>query len=870
MKQLQNVLTYLVFLVLLGSKVSDVYASEVPAPDWGGKLLKSMTITRSNDTDIATFTYDEQNRLKSLVCKQKSGWTKTYNFSYTDNQMRMEGDGYDFIMNIENGRVVSGTLNSKDYSGMLVEFDYDNSGHLVNYTNRLGNNYRSIYFNWNDNLIVSAGREGSEVFFTYMDKIAPPMLQKLIFGELNGDIYMINLPQGICATLYSGTQICDKLISSQQVQQHGKVYNYTYNYNYNGNGDISSFEINDTHYELEWETYTSTPTPMEIPKFSSNSTIEDLNTAHLYWEPVAGASGYEIKAAFQKDVSSGKDAWENADIQYRTTVGADVTDLKIEHLNFFSSYRFAIRALSPDGEEYNSEWFGYGGPRDFNEYFGLNTEARYICPEAITKGRITSKAISIQLSRDISGYSVEDKAVFRKHFNFIDDAKNILKIDYLTVTPSAANPNATVGSAYTKYQIPESAWDSNGTAQITIDGLTPNAVYNITAWDESIPWEQEACYNTLMVRTKQSDPVTMTAKSYTRVYGEANPAFEYDVTEGTITDGTPELATEATVTSPVGTYDIVISKGSVTNSDVTLVNGTLTVTKAPLTISCGSYTIEQGEELPDFALEYSGWKNDETADVLITKPVVICEATKESEPGTYDIILSGAEAQNYSISYQSGTLTVTEKPVKLEVIEGESTMNTNALDGQDLSDNVVGNIYYVIGENGYDSTDKSIVISQPTNMSQIADKQPGSADVKENFNGMILKVAKGKGLITVNVKTSGNAQLVVQVGNGTPMLASKTEKGDVVFSYDVEEDTYVYIYAIIGSSAAKGFGINATDTDSSVRIYSITVSPGATGIRSIEGRSATNDDTIYDLQGRRVKNTAKGVYIVGGRKYSVK
>lgn len=364
--------------------------------------------------------------------------------------------------------------------------------------------------------------------------------------------------------------------------------------------------------------------------------------------------------------------------------------------------------------------------------------------------------------------------------------------------------------------------------------------------------------------------VTLTAKSYTREYGEANPTFEYDVTDGTITSGTPEITCEATATSPVGTYDIVISKGTVSNNGtVNLVKGTLTITKAPLTISVGDYTKEEGEDSPEFIPVFTGFKNNETEDVLTKQPIVTSTATKDSPAGVYEVTVSGAEAQNYSISYQSGTLTVTEKPVELEAIEGESTMNTNALDGQDLSDNVVGNIYYVIGENGYDASDQSIVISQTTNMSQIADKQPGSADVKENFNGMILKVAKGKGLITVNVKTSGNAQLVVQVGNGTPMLASKTEKGDVVFRYDVEEDTYVYIYAIIGSSAAKGYGLNATDTDSSVRIYGITVSPGATGIRSI-GSSEKNDDIIYDLQGRRVKNTAKGVYIVGGRKYSVK
>ena len=365
------------------------------------------------------------------------------------------------------------------------------------------------------------------------------------------------------------------------------------------------------------------------------------------------------------------------------------------------------------------------------------------------------------------------------------------------------------------------------------------------------------------------DNVTLTAKSYSREYGEANPAFEYDVTEGTITNGTPELSSGATAASPVGTYDIVISKGSVTNNEVSLVNGTLTITKAPLTISCGDYTIMQGEALPYFAPMYDGWKNGETEKVLTKRPTVWCVARQDSEPGTYDIIVRDAEAENYEISYVAGTLTITAKPIVIESVEVETEMKTEALNGQDLSNNVVNDVYYNTGEGSYDASDKSVVISQTTNFAQIADKEPGSKDVKENFNGMILKVAKGKGLITVNVKTSGNAQLVVQVGNGTPMLASKTEKGDVVFRYDVEEDTYVYIYAIIGSSAAKGYGINAADTESSVRIYGITVSPGATGIRSI-GASERNDGNIYDLQGHRVETPAKGIYIIGGRKVAVK
>ena len=283
-------------------------------------------------------------------------------------------------------------------------------------------------------------------------------------------------------------------------------------------------------------------------------------------------------------------------------------------------------------------------------------------------------------------------------------------------------------------------------------------------------------------------------------------------------------------------------------NDVT-VTGTFAVNKYTLT-----YKVDN-EEYKTYEVEYGA------------------AITPEAEPTKEGYTFSGWSEIPETMPANDVTIigTFTENPIVIDIepVEAEENINVNNLDGEELSDKVVGNVYYNVGDGGYDSTDKSIVISQPTNMAQIADKQPGSADVKENFNGMILKVAKGNGLITVNVKTSGNAQLVVQVGNGTPMLASKTDKGDVVFRYDVEEDAYVYVYAIIGSSAAKGYGLSAADTESSVRIYSITVSPGATGIRSI-GASERNDDIIYDLQGRRVETPAKGIYIIGGRKVAVK
>ncbi len=204
----------------------------------------------------------------------------------------------------------------------------------------------------------------------------------------------------------------------------------------------------------------------------------------------------------------------------------------------------------------------------------------------------------------------------------------------------------------------------------------------------------------------------------------------------------------------------------------------------------------------------------------------------------------------------------------LDPIDGETTVSTDNLGNEDLSDNVVNDVYYNVGSEGYDASDKSVVISQTTNMGQITDATPGSSEVKNNFNGLILKVAAGKGTITVNVKTTGNAQLVVQVGNQTPMIASKTEQGDVVVSYDVAEDTYVYIYAIIGSSAAP---VHRAAPADAVKIYSIKVTPGATGIDTVHSSQSTVH-SCYTLDGRKLQGqpTKKGVYIVNGRQVVVK
>jgi len=160
-----------------------------------------------------------------------------------------------------------------------------------------------------------------------------------------------------------------------------------------------------------------------------------------------------------------------------------------------------------------------------------------------------------------------------------------------------------------------------------------------------------------------NDPtaVTLTANSYTREYGEDNPVFGYTVSAGSITSGTPSLSCSATKTSPVGSYPIVIKKGSVANGSVTLENGLLIITPAPLTVSAGDYTREEGFPNPEFTLTMTGFKLGETKSVLTKQPVATCDADASSPAGVYTVSVSGGEAQNYSFVYVDGTLTVTER-----------------------------------------------------------------------------------------------------------------------------------------------------------------------------------------------------------------
>ncbi len=104
-----------------------------------------------------------------------------------------------------------------------------------------------------------------------------------------------------------------------------------------------------------------------------------------------------------------------------------------------------------------------------------------------------------------------------------------------------------------------------------------------------------------------SEASVVTANSYTREYGEQNPTFEY--TSAQTLNGAPAISCAADATSAPGTYPISISQGTATDTGLIFVDGTLTITKAPLTAKVNSYTINTSDAMPTFDATYTGLKN---------------------------------------------------------------------------------------------------------------------------------------------------------------------------------------------------------------------------------------------------------------------
>ncbi len=164
-------------------------------------------------------------------------------------------------------------------------------------------------------------------------------------------------------------------------------------------------------------------------------------------------------------------------------------------------------------------------------------------------------------------------------------------------------------------------------------------------------------------------PLTITANAASRVYGAADPVFS--ATFGGLVAGDSaadisglSLTSDALVDSPVGSgYSITPAGANNPNYSYTYVGASYSITPAALRITAIDATRRYGDADPAFSASYSGLVAGDTAADIIG--LGFTSAAADADVGSYSLIPGGASNPNYSISYQSGSLTITRRPATI-------------------------------------------------------------------------------------------------------------------------------------------------------------------------------------------------------------
>lgn len=264
-----------------------------------------------------------------------------------------------------------------------------------------------------------------------------------------------------------------------------------------------------------------------------------------------------------------------------------------------------------------------------------------------------------------------------------------LSLTVNNATREYGNPNPEFSSVITGFVDGENADNQNMTVNYTCDANGQSNVgnYRILASVNAPNYEVTYHYGTLAV-TKA--PITLKVKNTSRLYGDENPQFELIYTGLRNNETSPtwtqaiKVATTATKKSHCGVYPITISGGVSQNYTVSeYTNGELTVSKRPLTVRALDYERSYGEANPTFKIAYDGFVNSDNESCISPKPALSCEATKESNAGTYQILVTGGKAEDYAITYQYGKLII--KPLYLGFKETYNTVTYNEK-GKSVSD----------------------------------------------------------------------------------------------------------------------------------------------------------------------------------------
>lgn len=165
-------------------------------------------------------------------------------------------------------------------------------------------------------------------------------------------------------------------------------------------------------------------------------------------------------------------------------------------------------------------------------------------------------------------------------------------------------------------------------------------------------------------------PLSVTLSHETMVYGGEVPFFSVSFGPFAYNDDASSLGglvAFSGVPSPMtaGTHTVSASGLSSDNYAITYVDGTLSVARAPLTVTANAISAVYGDA-PAYSASANALQYNDQLDGLGTM-TYSADPSPARNVGTYSIMPSGLSTGNYDVTYAPGTLTVTPRNLTISV-----------------------------------------------------------------------------------------------------------------------------------------------------------------------------------------------------------
>ena len=319
---------------------------------------------------------------------------------------------------------------------------------------------------------------------------------------------------------------------------------------------------------------------------------------------------------------------------------------------------------------------------DYNDRALTNEEAHYTGVYIDDSVVVTAAGSQTDVGQSVNGYTIDWGNADPNNF-IVSEELGTLTVTAAPITVTTASDSKvydgaplTNSDAFITGLVNGEKATARGTGSITNVGVTENTY--------QIIWETAQAGNYTIVEerlgelevTPNASAITFGTRSVSKTYDGTPLTADLEITGlpdgytgtatvlGSQTDaGTSGTAiTDIRILDPSGA-DVTDSFGGISVSD-----GTLTVNPAPLTITTGSASkVYDGQPLTSSEISADGFVNGESATLTPTGSLTDAGSAENG----YSITWDGAKSENYTVTENTGTLTV--EPLSIGVSMGASS-----------------------------------------------------------------------------------------------------------------------------------------------------------------------------------------------------